>query len=725
MRRMPNDRRFTLITPLGEDVLLLKSMNGHETLGRPFRYELELLSEQASIDPDELVGEPMTIKALLPEGGERFFSGVVTSFAEAGGAGRYARFHAVLEPWLSLLDLTSDCRIFQAKPVPEIAKTIFRDAGFSDFEERIYESYAEWEYIVQYRESAFAFVSRLLEQEGMYYHFRHESQRHHLVLADSPSSHEPAPGYEELPFYPPSTSERREGEHITSFHMVRQIQPGALSLTDFDFKRPKVSLMSKVSDPNAHAHADFEVYDYPGEFLDAGAGKGYAKRRLEELHAGYERFEGTGNAVGVGVGQLFKLTNHPVEAHNKEFLVVAAHYSLVVNGYESGAGLDEDFDWTFTAIDARRQYRAPATTPKPLIRGPQTAIVVGPSGEEIWVDEFGRIKVQFHWDRVGGMNENSSCWVRVSQAWAGAGFGAAMWPRLGQEVVVEFLEGDPDRPLVTGRVYNGDNMPPYKLPDNKTQSGVKTRSSKGGGADNCNEIRLEDKKGSELFYVQAEKDLETLVKNDERRNVGANRNKSVAKNETCSVGEDRTASVGKNENQSVGQNRTESIGADQSTTVGGNQNESVGSNNALTVGAHNTITVAGSNTVAVGADDALTVGGASLIAVGGKRSATVGGDASSTVGGNYSVSVSKDESRTVAGKQNVKVAKDGLIDVGKKFLITVGDQLTIKVGKASITMKKDGTITIDGKDIKLNGSGKIDIKASSDVKIKGSKVAQN
>ncbi|MDX2023564.1 MAG: type VI secretion system tip protein TssI/VgrG [Deltaproteobacteria bacterium] len=704
-------RRFTVKTPLGEDVLLLKSMTGHETLGRLFRYEVELLCEAGQIDANKLIGEPLTVTVQLPDGSKRYFSGVVTSIAEAGGLGGYARFLAVVEPWLALLDLTNDCRIFQAKAVPEIMKQVFRDLGFSDFEERIYETYPEWEYMAQYRESAFAFVSRLMEQEGIYYYFKHSDGRHELVLADSPSSHEPAPGFEEIPFYPPSEhSDRREEEHFTAFAMVKQIQSGAYATTDFDFKRPKVSLMSKASDPAGHTHADLEVYDYPGEFLQASEGAAIAKRKLEELQLGHERYDGAGNVSGVGVGHTFKLTNHTTDAHNKEYLVTSCRYNLVVAGYESGAStLKERFEVAFSAVPSKTQFRTPAKTPKPHIRGPQTAVVVGPGGEEIWVDEFGRIKVQFHWDRLGKNNENSSCWVRVSQAWAGPGFGAIQLPRIGQEVVVEFLEGDPDRPIVTGRVYNADNMPPYKLPDNKTQSGIKSRSSKGGAADNANELRFEDKKGSELLFMQAEKDFETVIKNDERRTVKNDRKKDVTNNEDSTIGKNRTESVGENESISIGKNRA--------LTIGGNHDVSVDKAQTTSVTKDNTTSIGGSNSLSVDKDDSTAVTGA--------QSISIGKDRSLTVSGGHTIAVTKDENHTIDGAHNVKVKKDGAIDIGKKMSITVADQLTIKVGKASITMKKDGTITIDGKDIKLNGSGKIDIKASSDVKIKGSKVGQN
>lgn len=708
---MAMERRFTVTTPLGEDVLMLKSMNGHETLGRLFRYEVELISEDGQIDSNKLIGEPLTVSVQLPDGSKRHFSGLVTAFGEGGGFGRYALYTAVVEPWLALLDLTNDCRIFQAKAVPEIMKQVFRDLGFSDFQERIYETYPEWEYMAQYRESAFAFASRLMEQEGIYYYFKHSEGRHELVLADSPSSHEAAPGFDEIPFYPPSQhSDRREEEHISSFAMVKQIQSGAYATTDFDFKQPKVSLMSKSSDPASHTHADLEVYDYPGEFVQGGDGAALAKRKLEELQAGFERYQGAGSVSGVGVGNTFKLANHPVAAHNKEYLVTSCRYALVVTGYESGdRGLEERFDFSFSAITAKRQYRTPAKTPKPYIRGPQTAVVVGPGGEEIWVDEFGRIKVQFHWDRLGKKNEDSSCWVRVSQAWAGPGFGAIHLPRIGQEVVVEFLEGDPDRPFVTGRVYNADNMPPYKLPDNKTQSGIKSRSSKGGAADNANELRFEDKKGSELLFVQAEKDFETVVKNDERRTVKNDRKKDVTNNEDTTIGKNRSESVGENESISIGKNRTLSIG--------GNHDVSVDKAQTTSVTKDNTTSISGANSLSVSKDDSTAVTGA--------QSISIGKDRSLTVSGGHTISVTKDENHTIDGAHSLKVKKNGVIDIGKKMSITVADELVIKVGKASITMKKDGTITIDGKDIKLNGSGKIDIKASSDVKIKGSKVGQN
>ena len=716
---MATDRRFSVKTPLGQGVLLLKSMNGHETLGRLFRYELELLSEDGAIDPDKLLGEPMTISVQQAEGAVRSFSGIVTSFGEGGDFGRYALYHAVLEPWLALLDLSADCRIFQSQAVPDIMKEVFRDLGFSAFQERIYETYPEWEFMSQYRESAFAFVSRLMEQEGIYYYFKHTADGHDLVIADSPSSHAAAAGFDEILYYAFSVnSERREEEHVGGFHLVRQIQSGAYATSDFDFKRPKVSLLSKASDPANHTHADLEVYDYPGEFLDGGAGSTLAKRRLQELAVGHERYEGTGNVSGVGAGNTFKLTNHPVDAHNQEYLVVSCQYALSSTGFAtSDEGLDERFDWSFSAISAKRQYRTPSKTRKPHIRGPQTAVVVGPGGEEIWVDEFGRVKVQFHWDRLGKKSENSSCWVRVSQAWAGPGFGAVHWPRIGQEVVVEFLEGDPDRPLVTGRVYNADNMPPYKLPDNKTQSGIKSRSSKGGAADNANEIRFEDKKGSELFFTQAEKDMETLVKNDEQRTVRHNRKKDVTNDETTTIGANRTESVGKSESINIGENRAMTIGGNQDVSVGKSQNVSVGKDNTTSVGGDNSTSVGGDNSLAVDKDDATTVTGAQNI--------SIGKDRSLSVSGGHTITVSKDENHTVDGKQSIKVKKDGVLDIGKKMTITVGDQLTIKVGKASITMKKDGSIAIDGKDIKLNGSGKIDIKASSDVKIKGSKVGQN
>ena len=387
-----------------------------------------------------------------------------------------------LHPWLWFLTRTADCRIFQEMAVPEIIKQVFRDHGFTDFEEALSGDYRRWTYCVQYRETDFNFVSRLMEQEGIYYYFKHESNRHMLVLSDSVSSHDPFPGYEKIPYFPPDEHLIREKHYIHEWSISREIQPGTYALTEYDFENPKANLLVKSAIDRNHAQSKLEIFDYPGEYLTASEGDAYVRARIEELHAEYELTQGQSNARGLAVGSLFQLTDYPREDQNQEYLVVSATHEMESDAYSSGsAGGSEDvYTCSFTALSSKQQFRAERTTPKPLVQGPQTAMVVGPSGEEIHTDKFGRVKVQFHWDRYGKKDQNSSCWVRVAQLWAGTQWGGIHIPRIGQEVIVEFLEGDPDHPIITGRVYNNDNMPPYGLPANATQSGIKSRSSKGG-----------------------------------------------------------------------------------------------------------------------------------------------------------------------------------------------------------------------------------------------------
>jgi type VI secretion system secreted protein VgrG len=523
-------RQIAVSSPLGRDVLLFHRMRGSEELGRLFEFELDLLSEDRELDPDDLLGQNMTVRLALPEERTRYFNGFVSRFMHTGvvavptpgGERELSAYRATLRPWLWFLTRTSDCRIFQDKTVPEIVKQLLRERGFTDFEESLYSSYRKLPYCVQYRETDFAFISRLLEQEGIYYYFKHENGRHKLVLCDDAGSHKPVQGYERIPFYLPAERGHRERDHVYEWSFGRELQPGAVVLNDFDFERPRASLLARSTTARRHALADFEIYDYPGEYVQSSDGEQYARVRIEELQAGHEVAYGAGNARGLVAGALFTLEHPPREDQEREYLVVSAVHDLRSDEYESGSGNGrEPYACTFTAIAGRQPFRAARVTPKPVIQGPQTAIVVGKSGEEIWPDKYGRVKVLFHWDRYGKADENSSCWIRVAQMWAGKRWGAMHLPRVGQEVLVEFLEGDPDQPIITGRVYNGDAMPPYDLPANASMSTVKSNSTKGGGG--FNELRFEDKKGEEQVFVHAQKDLDVRVKANRRESIGNER----------------------------------------------------------------------------------------------------------------------------------------------------------------------------------------------------------
>jgi type VI secretion system secreted protein VgrG len=578
MERTQEYRAVAVATPLGKDELLFGRMTAAESLGRLFEFQIELLSENPNIKFDELLGQKLTIRLDLGKGKQRYFSGHVSSFSQYGTVGDLIAYRATVHPWLWFLTLTANCRIFQEKKIPDIIKEVFKDQGFTDYEEALSGNYQSWEYCVQYRESDFNFVSRLMEQEGIYYYFKHENDKHTLVLSDSASSHQPFPGYERLPFYPRDSTLRRERDHIFDWRITQEIQPGVCALNDFNFKTPKANLHVKSAIKHGHVVSDMEVYDYPGTYLKSDEGETYARVRIEEQQSEYELLYGEGNARGLSVGSLFELTGYTRKDQNREYLIVSATHEIVSDVYETGAGGGEAdiYACSFAAVPSKQPFRPARTTLKPVVKGPQTAIVVGPAGSEIYTDKYSRVKLKFHWDRYSKADENSSCWIRVSQLWAGAKWGGIHIPRIGQEVIVDFLEGDPDRPIVTGRVYNDDNMPPYDLPANATQSGVKSRSSKGGSPTNINELRFEDKKGEEMIFIQAEKDQEIRVKHDLVELIG--------NEDHLTVKSDQFQIIKGDKNLAVKGDRNEKVDGTISREAGMNMQEKVGMRHALDAG---------------------------------------------------------------------------------------------------------------------------------------------
>jgi type VI secretion system secreted protein VgrG len=534
-------RPAAVSSPLGPDVLLFRRMTAREQLSQPFEIELELLSEDFEIALSDVLGQPLSIRLDLPDGKERYFHAYCAEFGFVGQEGRHALYRATLRPWLWFLSLTADCRIFQEMTVPDIVQELFRDHGFSDFDNRLNGTYRQWDYCVQYRESDLNFVSRLMELEGIYYFFEHEEGKHTLVLADAYSSHAVIEGYEEVPYYPPN--DRRERDHLQDWKVTQSVQSASYTMTDYDFERPRTNLETRSMVSWNHAMGDYQVFDYPGTYMETSDGEHYVRNRIEELAARHETVHCEGNARGLSTGALFQLTNFPRSDQNREYLIAGATYDIEDNAYESTSAKGEKFNYqaNWTVIPSSQPYRPQRVTPKPVVKGPQTAVVVGKEGEEIWTDEYGRVKVQFHWDRYGELNEHSSCWIRVAHVWAGKSFGAIHIPRIGQEVIVHFLEGDPDQPIVVGRVYNGDLMPPYALPDHQTQSGIKTHSTKEGDAETFNELRFEDKKDEEEIYFHAEKDFVRVVENNDSLSVGFE--KQDEGNQTIDIYNNRTVTI--------------------------------------------------------------------------------------------------------------------------------------------------------------------------------------
>lgn len=544
-----NNRFAVVTTPLGKDILLFSRMSGSEEMSRLFEYEVDLLVENKNLGSivtagfpiNKVLGQAMTVALSLPSGDQRYFHGLVTQFRHHGAVEDRFLYRAVLRPWLWFLTRTSNCRIFQELSVPDIIKKVFEANGFSDFKLELTQTYSPRNYCVQYRESDFNFVSRLMECEGIFYFFKHEQNKHTLVIADSVNAYQTIDGYSVIPYFPPENSSRREQDHIFDWHTAYKVQPGSYVLNDYDFEKPKSNLVSKFTEKKQHSHAEGEHYDYPGNYFEPPIGETYANIRLDELQTEHEVIQGRGNAMGLTAGMLFTLKEHYIAPENTKHIVIAANFLIEANQYRSGSDGDSHYHCDFTAIRSTQQFRPRRLTPVPFVQGPQTATVVGKEGEEIWTDKYGRIKVQFHWDRDGKNNETSSCWIRVSHPIAGKNWGWVTLPRIGQEVVVSFLEGNPDMPLITGSVYNGTQMPPYALPANQTQSGMKSRSSKTGVAENFNEIRFEDKKDSEEVYIHAEKDFNCVIENNETRKIGLD--KKNKGNQIVEIQNDRTVSL--------------------------------------------------------------------------------------------------------------------------------------------------------------------------------------
>ncbi|MHC5060814.1 MAG: type VI secretion system Vgr family protein [Planctomycetota bacterium] len=559
-----------------EDAFMLTSFSGTEQLGRPFQYEVEM-STVETFEASNVIGKNLTIRLYSAIGGMRYFNGFVSRFTRVSShRDDHTQYRATVVSWLWFLTQTADCRIFQNKTIPDIIQEVFEDYGFSEFVEKsLTNEYGPWEYCVQYRETAFDFVSRLMEQHGIYYFFRHENGKHTLVLADSSNAHESfSEDYEEIRHRPHMAEEDKEV--ITQWKTEVCLQPHSYALKDFDFEKPQTDLEARSLTTREHAVDNMEIYDYPGEYAEAEEGEAYAKIRIEELHTQNEVATAVSDARGICAGCVFTLKECPHEDQNKEYLITSANYKIDAGSYESGGTGETTYSCSFTAIDSKQPYRSLRTTPKPSISGPQTAIVTGPSGEEIWTDEYGRVKVQFHWDRRSSADENSSCWVRVAQVWAGKSWGAIYTPRIGQEVIVEFLEGNPDRPIITGRVYNAENMPPYALPDEKTKSILKSNSSKGGGG--FNEIRFEDKKDSEQIFIHAQKDQDVRVLNDSKEWIGNNRHLIVKKDQLEKVEGDKHLSVMGNQNEKIDGTISVKAGMDKQEKAGMNYALEAGTN---------------------------------------------------------------------------------------------------------------------------------------------------
>jgi type VI secretion system secreted protein VgrG len=679
---LQNSRLFSITTPLsGQSQLLVGDFHCSEGLSQLFQISVGLVSQDATIELKQLIGQPVTIELELTSGDPRYFNGYVTQFSHADTDGGLAIYRASVQPWIWMLSRRYDSRIFQDETAEDIISKVFSQySKLASYEFRLQKSLKPYSYCTQYRESDLNFVLRILEQEGLFFYFEHTKDAHKLIITDSSDAAQAIDGQPQLRY---ATSETLDDEAVvTSWSAQRQFQSGTISLKSFDYKAPSAQrLVSGDTNTNQGDVEKYEVYDYVGPygFDSTDRGEELARFRLEALEAESKLFSGASNCRTMTPGRYFELTDHYDHDNgsqdDRKFLLLSVDHHGA-NNYQSH-DQPATYSNSFACIRKKIPFRPALTAVRPSIPGPQTAIVVGPKGEEIYTDSLGRVKVQFHWDRLGQKDQRSSCWVRVGQPWAGGGFGGIQIPRIGDEVVVSFLDGNPDRPIIISRVYNAQNTPPWALPANATQSGILSRSSKGANAANANAIRFEDKLGQEEVWIHAEKDQRIEVENDESHSVGNDRTKTIEHDETVQVSNDRTETVGNNETITVGVNRTEQVGGNETLSVGGSRSETIdGAQNLL-------IALASAETV--GLAKALTIGGAYTVTVAGAINTAAG----------------------LASAEEVGLSKTTM--VGKTYTITAGDRIELRTGSASLILESNGHITLSGTQLLIEGSGPVQI----------------
>jgi len=597
-------RLLELTTPLGTDELLLQSLKGEEGISQMFSFRLHLLSEKDSLKHEDLIGQKATISIRMGKDKKRYINGIVSRFTQGHKDDRFTHYEMDVVPTLWSLTRTGDCRIFQNKTIPDILKAVLDGKGVAH-KSQLTGSYAPREYCVQYRESDFNFVARLMEQYGIFYFFEHTNSSHTMILADS-ASYKACPEMSKARYEISAEAGKDWEDIVVDWRLRQEMKTGKYSMTDYFFEAPTTNLLVSVPSTVKGSKTSLETYDYPGEYTKKDQGDKIAKVRMEEHEASHLVAEGASHCRSFITGYTFDLSKHyRADANTAYLLTRVAHESDVGDCYYSNKENSSDgeaYQNQFSCILKKIPFRPARVTPLPSINGPQPALVVGPGGNEIWVDKYGRVKVQFYWDREGKKDDNSSCWIRVSQPWAGSNYGAMWIPRIGQEVLVEFLEADPDQPIITGRVYNAQQMPPYTLPDHQTRSTFKSRSSKGGGSSNFNELRFEDKKGSEQVFLHAEKEMDVRVKKDSREHVGENRHLIVKKdqkelvemNKSLEVKLDHKEKIGKNMSLDVKMNRDEKTGIAWAHEAGAKIHIKAGAQIVIEAGAQISLKVGGS-----------------------------------------------------------------------------------------------------------------------------------
>jgi len=672
---------LSIATPLGEDVLRLRQASYCEALGQPFQLDAELVSDDEDLSLDDILGQNVTIR-LETEDGSRFFNGIVTEFYQKDNLDKNAFYGAVIRPWFWLLSLTENCRIFQEKSYPDIITDVFSELGFSDFENKLTATYTSQDYVVQFNESDINFVSRIMQQEGIFYYFKHINGKHTMVLLDDSAS---LPDLGEAAFFELEDESKHKGvEGITHWQNHRQIRTSGVSLTSFDFELPSKNLNTVTADPKTASLSSLQKYSYPGKYSERAAGDQYTKILMQKENVSYEQKQMNGNLRSLHGGALFKLVDYAREDQNIQYVITDYSCQMRAEAFMANRSGEDNtfFEFSASAIPANIPYRAQVDTQKPKMTGPQTATVVGKEGEEIWTDKYGRIKVLFHWDRQADADENSSCWIRVSQSLAGKNWGSMYIPRIGQEVLVDFLNGDPDQPIVIGCVYNGSTMPPYPLPANASLTGFKSRSTKGGGG--FNEIRFEDKKGEEQIYIHAQHNQDIRINNSRFESVGNDRHLTVKNDKfelvendkNIEIANDFVTKIGKDSHLLIAGKEIKETEKTLSVKVNGDVSENFGKNHSMQV-----------------AKDSFIKGANVCIEASSNITFKVGGSSIAIEAGGITLKSSGDIKIDAGTNATLKAGVNATVDAGANAKLKAG-----AMGEASA----GGVMTVKGTVVKVN-----------------------
>jgi type VI secretion system secreted protein VgrG len=660
--------RLTFPQGDGPDALMLpERLDANERVSRDFSYQLTVLSDDAAIAAKQLIGRMVTIELVRADGSLRYFNGYVFEFGRVGTDGGMASYRMVLRPWMAFLQLRLNSGPLPNKTVADLTATIFQRYSFRDYtlktDAASDEALTE---VMQWQESDANFLHRWWEERGWHYHYEHRADGHTLVLGGDSTITEPLDVDSRVRYF--SEGGPEDDDAIAQWSSQRRLAATSCAVTSFDFKQPKRVQSSSTDTLNEQGKVPtLEVYEHTGAygFRTSRHGQEIARLRMEEIEAEAKHFEASGDCSRLQPGRHFELNGHFEHDHeapeDRQFFVVETQHQ-VVNNYIDQSGSPR-YENRAVAIRRKVHWRPGRghSSEMPRVYGLHTATVVGRSGEEIDCDEYGRVLVQFHWDRVNEYNEKSYCRVRVATVMAGDRFGFVAIPRIGQEVIIQFLDGHPDRPMITGLVPNQLNMPPWDLPANKTQTGFLTRSTQGGSYENANAFRFEDRKGAEEVWLHAEKNQRIEVENDESHWVGHDRSKTVDRDETVRVKRHRTETVDQNETENIGGNRVVTVGGNKSETVTLAKAESIGLAKALSIGA------------------------------------------------GYQVSVGAAMNTTVGLSQSEQVGRNKSTRVGKRYTIDVGDELEVKVGQSALVMRSDGTVIINGVEFSFTASGLVQI----------------